>query len=115
MNKRSTFLFLFAVIVALSIVTILNKPTEEDFEKWLQKEYMIDCNEDCSIIEMQSSDGEITERIKLADGRGSYSKGLFTIGIKRHYKNLDDPENILNINVLGFNGRFYALHSDDEF
>ena len=113
MNKRWTFLFVMAVIVALSIVTILNRPTEKDFERWLQEEYMIDCNKDCSIIEMNSVNGDITERIKIEDIRGTYSPGLFTLRISRQYKSLDDPLHIIHIDVIGFNGRFYPLHTDD--
>ncbi|MCR8850316.1 hypothetical protein NQ095_18015 [Rossellomorea sp. SC111] len=115
MNKRSTFLFVMAVIVALSIVTILNRPTEQDFEKWLQKEYKIDCNEDCSIIEVESVSGDITERTKFADASGSYSPGIFISRISRQYKSLDDPLHSKQINVIGFNGRFYPLHTHDEF
>jgi hypothetical protein len=111
MNKRRTFLFLIAVILTLNIVTILNKPTEEDFAKWLQKEYMIKCNNDCSTIEMESVDGDITERVKYADLRGTYSPGLFTLSISRQYKSLDDPEHMINIDVIGFNGRFYTLQA----
>ncbi|CAN7411540.1 hypothetical protein [Rossellomorea sp. LjRoot5] len=114
MNKRLAFLFVMAVIVALSIVTILNRPTEKDFEKWLQEEYMIDCNEDCSIIELNSDSGDITERIKYTDVRGAYSPGLFTLRISKQYKRLDDPLHIIHIDVIGFNGRFYPLHTDGE-
>ncbi|WP_406687174.1 hypothetical protein [Rossellomorea vietnamensis] len=114
MNKRWTFLFVMAVIIALSIVTILNRPTEKDFEEWLQEEYMIDCNEDCSIIEMNSVSGDITEKIKYSDVRGTYSPGIFTLRISRQYKSLDDPLHTTHIDVIGFNGRFYPLHSDDK-
>ncbi|PFA67713.1 hypothetical protein CN378_09305 [Bacillus sp. AFS015802] len=115
MNKRWTFLFLCAVIVTLCMITILNKPNEKDFEKWLQEEYMIDCNEDCSIIEMESVSGDITERIKYADVSGTYSPGLFTLQISRQYKSLNDPKQMINIKVIGFNGRFYPLQSKDEW
>ncbi|KPL58912.1 hypothetical protein [Rossellomorea vietnamensis] len=115
MNKRWTFLFVVAVVVTLSIVTILNRPTEKDFKKWLQEEYMIDCNEDCSIIEVESVSGDITERIKFTDASGTYSPGIFTLRINRQYKSLDDPLQIKQIDVIGFNGRFYPLHNNDEF
>ncbi len=113
MNIRWTFLFLFTVIIAFSIVTILNKPTEEEYVDWLQEEYNVDCNEDCSIIESRKIEGNITKRINVAIEPPSYSTGLFTSSIRGHYKNLDDPEHIEKMNVLGFNGRFYMLNSGD--
>ena len=113
MNKRGTFLFLFAVVVTLSIISILNKPTEEDFKKWLKKEYLIDCNEDCSIVEVETIHGNITERIKFSDARGTYSPGLFTLRINRQYKSLNDPGQTIHIDVIGFNGRFYPLHGEE--
>ncbi|MBW3113717.1 MULTISPECIES: hypothetical protein [Bacillaceae] len=114
MSKRGTFLFLFSVIIAFSIFSILNKPTEEDFKKWLYNEHQIDCNEDCSIVELESVHGDITERIKYSDASGTYSPGLFTLRINRQYKSLNDPEQMITIDVIGFNGRFYPLHSEEE-
>ncbi|MFI8688297.1 hypothetical protein [Rossellomorea sp. NPDC077527] len=114
MNKRRTFLFFIVVVITLSIISILNKPTENDYEKWLKKEYGIDCKEDCSIIEMTSINGDITERIKYADVKGTNSSGLFTLRINRQYQSLNDPENMMNIDVIGFNGRFYTLTSRNE-
>ncbi|MFI8574496.1 hypothetical protein ACIGEL_02200 [Rossellomorea aquimaris] len=112
MSKRSTILFLIGLIITLCIITILNKPTEKDFTLWLQEEYNIDCNEDCSIIEKDSGEGNITERIKLANGNGAYTPGLFTLRINRHYISLNDPDRIFSVGVIGFNGRFYEINSE---
>ncbi|WRP08628.1 hypothetical protein U9J35_10850 [Rossellomorea aquimaris] len=112
MSKRWTFLFLIGLIVTFFIITILNKPTEKDFTLWLQEEYNIDCNKDCFIIEMENGKGNITERLKLANGNGAYSPGLFTLRITRHYISLNDPDRILSIGVIGFNGRFYEINSE---
>ncbi|MGD6847767.1 hypothetical protein [Rossellomorea aquimaris] len=111
MSKKWTFLFLIGVIVTLCIITILNKPTEKDFTLWLHEEYNIDCNKDCSIIELENGNGNITERIKLANGNGAYSPGLFTLRINRHYISLNDPNRIFSLEVIGFNGRFYEMNS----
>ncbi|TMU87605.1 hypothetical protein FGG79_05655 [Bacillus sp. BHET2] len=113
MNIRLTFLFLLTVILTFSIVTILNNPTEEEYVDWLQEEYNVDCNIDCSIIESEKIEGNITKRIKVAVAPPSYSTGLFTLSISGQYKNLDDPEHIEKMNVLGFNGRFYVMNSGD--
>lgn len=115
MSKKWTFLFLIGVIVTLCIITILNKPTEKDFTLWLQEEYTIDCNKDCSIIELDSGNGNIAERIKLANGNRDYSPGLFTLRIKRHYISLNDPNRIFSLEVIGFNGRFYEMNSNSPF
>jgi hypothetical protein len=112
MSKRWTFLFLIGLIVTLFIITILNKPTEKDFILWLQEEYNIDCNKDCTIIEMESGKGNITERIKFANGKGAYTSGLFTLRINRRYISLNDPDRIFSIGVIGFNGRFYEINSE---
>ncbi|MBN8191299.1 hypothetical protein JI667_03975 [Bacillus sp. NTK074B] len=114
MSKRGTFLFIFSVIVTLSIVSILNKPTEEDLKKWLKEKHQFDCNEDCSIVELERVHGDITERIKYSDVRGTYAPGLFTLRIKREYKSLNDPGQMITIDVIGFNGRFYSLQSEEE-
>ncbi|MFC7784192.1 hypothetical protein ACFQWC_06785 [Rossellomorea sp. GCM10028870] len=114
MSKRWTFLFLIGLIVTLCSITILNKPTEKDFTLWLQEEYTIDCNKDCSIIELESGNGNITERIKLANGNGAFSPGLFTLHINRHYISLYDPNRIFSLEVIGFNGRFYKMNSENR-
>ncbi|MGM0750597.1 MAG: hypothetical protein ACQET6_01640 [Bacillota bacterium] len=113
MSKRWTSLFLIGLIVTLCTITILNKPTEKDFAIWLQEEHNIDCNKDCSIIELESANGNITERIKLANGDGAYSPGLFTLRINRHYISLNDPSHKLSIEVIGFNGQFYEMKSEN--
>lgn len=112
MSKRYTFLFLIVLVVTLCTITILNKPTEKDFTLWMQEEYNIDCNKDCSIIEMESGKGNITERIKLANGNGVYTPGLFTLRINRHYISLNDPNRRFSIGVIGFNGKFYDINSE---
>ncbi|BCB03580.1 hypothetical protein [Bacillus sp. KH172YL63] len=113
MSFKWTFLFLFATGFMLAAVTILNKPTQDEYAEWLRKEYSLSCNEDCSILTGESSDGTSLPYILVATEPLAFSEGIFTVEVNGRYESIKESGDIHHIQAVGFNGRFYPTHLNE--
>lgn len=105
-KKRVWFFISIVTLVVACIVFFINlKTSEEDFTRWMEKTYQIQCLDyNCDTFHLDATEGK--EPVLMQSVHGGFSPGTFVMKVNQTYRNLNDPAYVLDIEVEGYLGEF---------
>ena len=114
MSKKGFILLgLFGFTCLVIILIFINKPNEEDFAKWFEDHFNVQCEDvKCYTINLRdNSEDSVDNRFSFTDGYYDNSTGLLGMGMqtKRLYRSINDPNLFFSIEVKGFFGNFEVI------
>ena len=108
MKKKVGLVLIIVVIfaVASAVIVAKLKPNDEDFVRWMEDTYGIQClSYNCDIFEVELTEKD-KEPILMQTVHGGYSPGTFIMEVNRTYRNFEDSSYQLDIGIKGFLGEF---------
>lgn len=102
MSKKSWFLLSLSILITFVIVVIILKPSVTDYGDWMEQSYQVNClDPECGNFQL-----DVEEPVIMQSARAYVSPGIFITKIKRDYTSFSDSSYVLNIEVVGFLGKF---------
>lgn len=99
-------------ICLVIILIFINKPNEEDFAKWFEEHFNVQCEDvKCYTLKLNNSGDSVENRFSYTDGYFDNSTGFLALGMqtKRLYRSIHDRNLFFSIEVKGFFGNFEVI------
>lgn len=98
MRKKKWLLLLVGVLI-VAVITITQKPNEDDFASWMEDTYEVKClDEVCDVFQLETG----KEQIVMQTVQGGFSPGILVARMHKTYRNHDDPSYHLELKASGF-------------
>lgn len=101
---------IFSIVVVAGIIGsifILNKPSLNDYSRWLNEKYHAQClNYGCEDFKLVVTEDGQQKTIIMHNMHGDYNPGLFVMTKQAIYRTLGQSHYLLDLNVRGFLGHF---------
>ncbi|MFY3791286.1 hypothetical protein ACOQFO_06255 [Ureibacillus sp. MALMAid1270] len=114
MSKKGFIsLGLLGFICIIIILIFINKPNEDDFAKWFEDHFNVQCEDDkCYTLKLSDNSGDsVKNRFSFTDGYYDNAEGFLGLGMqtKRLYRSINDRNLFFSIEVKGFFGNFEVI------